>query len=144
MLGSVEKLEQSLKWLKMDFDEGPTIGGMYGPYVQSERLHLYRTTVSTLVREGGAYPCFCSRKRLASLRERGIWGGYDGFCRELSGRQAEEKIRLGLPHTMRMKVSTTRMRWLDDLEMMSFSPLKSMYMTGLTSNLPSILALESV
>lgn len=105
MPGSMEKMEQSLKWLKMEFDEGPTVGGKYGPYVQSERLPSYHNTVTTLMKESGAYPCFCSKERLSSLRTSGVRGGYDGHCRKLSQRQAEEKIRIGSPYTVRLKVS---------------------------------------
>ena len=104
MPGSMEKLEQALKWLKMEFDEGPTVGGKYGPYVQSARLPSYHSTASTLVKEGAAYPCFCSKERLASLRTSGVQDGYDGHCRKLSQRQAEEKIRIGSSYTVRLKV----------------------------------------
>ncbi len=67
--GSLEAIYESLRWLGIDWDEGPDIGGPYGPYVQSERLDLYRDAVGRLMDRGRAYPCFCSPERLAGVRE---------------------------------------------------------------------------
>ncbi|XP_064386947.1 glutamate--tRNA ligase-like isoform X2 [Halichondria panicea] len=102
--GSIEKLEQSLKWLKLNFEEGPTVGGIYGPYVQSERLTHYRDAASSLLHSGAAYRCFCSKERLSSLRSQGV--GYDGHCRGLSQREGEERGKQGVHHTIRLKVPT--------------------------------------
>ena len=66
---AVPDLMASLRWLGLDWDEGPEVGGDYGPYYQSERLHLYRHYANRLVESGLAYRCYCSEKRLAVLRE---------------------------------------------------------------------------
>ena len=71
--------------------------------LQSERLHLYQSQARELISRGSAYPCFCSRERLHGLRSTHL--GYDGRCRRLSERQAEENIRMGLDYTVRLKVS---------------------------------------
>ena len=67
--GSLENILESLRWLGMDWDEGPEIGGNYGPYVQSQRLNLYQNAAQKLVESGHAYYCFCSQERLEKLRE---------------------------------------------------------------------------
>jgi len=90
-------LYETFRWLGIRWDEGPDIGGPFGPYVQSERTELYRKHAQYLLETGQAYECFCSQERLASLRtsqheEHGASGyGYDRHCRELS---AEERKRL--------------------------------------------------
>ena len=66
---AVPDLADSLRWLGLDWDEGPEVGGDYGPYYQSERLDLYQHYAEKLVNEGHAYHCYCSPQRLAALRE---------------------------------------------------------------------------
>ena len=86
--GAVEALLESLQWLGLDWDEGPDIGGPFGPYVQSERLDRYQKAATDLVEVDSAYRCYCSPKRLADLREdqqrRKTDVGYDRRCRDLS------------------------------------------------------------
>ncbi|MBN2490549.1 MAG: glutamate--tRNA ligase [Planctomycetes bacterium] len=99
----------SLRWLELDWDEGPDCGGPHGPYRQSERLEIYREHARRLVDGGQAYPCFCTPERLAELRARqkaeGLdHVGYDGCCRELGRAAAAEKIRAGAPHVIRLRV----------------------------------------
>ncbi|HXF56777.1 MAG TPA: glutamate--tRNA ligase [Actinomycetota bacterium] len=83
----------SLRWLGLDWDEGPEVGGDYGPYRQTERLEIYRRTVERLLEEGRAYPCYCTPEELEERRRaalaRGETPGYDGRCRSLS--QAERR-----------------------------------------------------
>ena len=66
--GAVENLLNVLAWIGLDFDEGPYVGGPYGPYVQSERLDIYREHVKQLAAAGFAYPCFCSAETLKAMR----------------------------------------------------------------------------
>ena len=67
--GALENIAESLKWLGLDWDEGPGVGGPYGPYVQSERLNLYQDAAKKLVAEGKAYYCWCSSEKLEKDRE---------------------------------------------------------------------------
>jgi glutamyl-tRNA synthetase len=89
---SVESQIEALRWLGLDWDEGPDVGGPYGPYVQSERLHLYQPAARQLVDAGRAYECYCTPERLDRLREeqreRKLPPGYDGRCRTPEGRAA--------------------------------------------------------
>ncbi len=77
----------ALRWLGLQWDEGPDVGGPCGPYRQSERTEIYRKHADELVARGAAYPCFCTRERLDALREeqkaKKLNFGYDGRCRAL-------------------------------------------------------------
>ncbi len=99
---------RSLRWLGLDWDEGPEIGGAHGPYFQSERAGLYREALEFLRASGQAYPCFCSAEELAAKREaarsRGGFSGYDRTCRALPAREAADRIDAGAPHVWRIKV----------------------------------------
>ena len=75
--GAVESMLESLKWLGLDWDEGPDVGGDYGPYYQSERLVQYREAAQTLLAGGNAYHCFCSPERLTELRKQQQQDGSD-------------------------------------------------------------------
>jgi glutamyl-tRNA synthetase len=103
--GSEEAIKEGLHWLGLDWDEGPDVGGPYGPYVQSQRLGLYRKYAEHLVATGHAYRCNCSPERLAALRDeqqkRREPLGYDRLCRskapgEVSPDEAHV-IRLAVP-----------------------------------------------
>lgn len=97
-----------LDWAGIPYDEGPGRDGGRGPYVQSERFHLYGEYAEKLVKEGKAYRCFCTSERLDSLRasqmRRGVAGMYDRFCLRLTPSQVEERIKSGQTHVIRMKV----------------------------------------
>ena len=84
--------------------------GSYGPYVQSKRLHLYRSAAETLVEQGGAYPCFCTPERLAALRAQQeaqhLPPGYDGACRSLTPAEAKQRQQAGESHVIRFRVPT--------------------------------------
>jgi len=105
--GSVEAILESLRWLGLDWDEGPEVGGPYGPYVQSERLPYYHEVTSRLLAEGVAYRCFCSPERLEQLRaeqqRRKVPPGYDGRCRALSREEAERRAEEE-PHVVRFRM----------------------------------------
>ncbi len=85
--GALESIMDSLRWLGLDWDEGPDVGGAYGPYVQSERLELYQEKARDLVDRGFAYYCYCSSERLKEMRQeqarRKQPPGYDRLCRDL-------------------------------------------------------------
>ena len=102
--GSVEDIEESLKWLGLNWDEGP--------YYQSERIKLYREHAELLVSKGFAYRCFCSEERLTKLREEqsrsGLKPGYDRLCRGLTKEDVDSKVRQGIPYTIRLKVFLER------------------------------------
>lgn len=87
-LESEQAILNSLKWLGINWDEGPDRGGLYGPYRQSERLEIYKKQVQVLLDKGHAYWCTCTTERLAEVRKRQLAlkqpTGYDGHCRELN------------------------------------------------------------
>ncbi|MBI2304716.1 MAG: glutamate--tRNA ligase [Chloroflexi bacterium] len=89
--GAVEAIMGGLEWLGLDWDEGPKVGGYYGPYFQSQRLGIYGQEAQRLVAEGWAYRCFCSPERLAEMRKEQMSRhqppGYDRRCRSLSERE---------------------------------------------------------
>src|SRR5436190_9734691 len=90
---------RDLRWLGLNWDEGPDIGGPCGPYRQSERLHLYGSYASELLSSGHAYYCFCSREQLDADRKAAIATGqparYSGTCRALSRDEADARIGAG-------------------------------------------------
>ena len=102
------QLLASLRWLGLEWDEGPDVGGPCGPYRQSERLDLYSERALKLVADGHAYHCFCSQERLASLRAeqsgQGQRTGYDGHCRQLAEADVSARLSKGESNTVRMKV----------------------------------------
>ncbi len=97
---------EALRWLGLEWDEGPDVGGPYGPYRQSERATIYREHAQRLVRSGAAYPCFCSAERLKALRAeqraKKLPIGYDGHCRTLSPKEAARRVEAGEPHVIRL------------------------------------------
>jgi len=105
--GSVDRILGSLEWLGVDWDEGPDIGGPFGPYVQSERLPLYHEAVDRLLTDGNAYPCFCTAEELNALRERQRAEkrppGYEGKCRVIPREEAAERAQRE-PHVVRFAV----------------------------------------
>ncbi len=105
---SEQAILDSLRWLGLQWDEGPDVGGPNGPYRQSERLEIYHDHINYLVSKGYAYPCFCSRERLAEVREErqksGAGSGYDRKCRNIPVEEATGRIDAGEEFTVRMKV----------------------------------------
>jgi glutamyl-tRNA synthetase len=119
---SEAKIFESLKWLGLDYDEGPDVGGDYGPYRQSERLDIYKKYSDEMVAKGTAYPCFCTSQRLEELKL--LQGklkqsrGYDGHCRFMAKDEVEKRIEAGEAYVVRLKVDKekqTRFKdWLRD------------------------------
>lgn len=106
-----ENIEKALKWMNIEWDEGPSVGGAYGPYRQSERTALYQENCKTLLENGKAYKCFCTSEDLAEMREMskvsGGRQGYDRRCRNLSEEEIKSKEASGMPYTIRLKVPLT-------------------------------------
>lgn len=117
--GSVESIQEDLRWLGLHWDEGPSVGGPYGPYVQSERLHLYAQYAQRLLSEGGAYKCFCSRERLEQMRADQIARkqppGYDRRCRDLLADEVRRLEAEGRPFVIRIKMPTSGVTTFTDL-----------------------------
>ena len=115
--GAVESILDGLRWLNIDWDEGPLVGGPYGPYIQSERLDNYREMAERLIRQEDGYRCYCSRERLNEMRQeqerRDQPTGYDGRCRDLSPAQRQEMEAQGGPSVVRFAMprsGTTRVQ----------------------------------
>ena len=106
--GATEELLDSLRWLGLDWDEGPDVGGDYGPYFQSQRLEMYRTKCDRLLESGAAYRCYCSPERLASMREEQTRHkqdpGYDRRCRYLSDGERREAEAGGVTPVVRFAI----------------------------------------
>ena len=108
--GAVDMIYSTLRTAGLAHDEGPDIGGPYGPYVQSERMHLYRPFAEQLVEIGKAYYCFCTKERLDSLRAHADspdTSGYDRHCRELSTDAIRTQMESGTPYVIRQKMPLT-------------------------------------
>lgn len=107
-LESEQAILDSLKWLGINWAEGPDKGGPYGPYRQSERLPLYREHVEELIQKGHAYWCTCSAERLAEVRKRQLAlkqpTGYDGYCRQREQSEVLAEMAQGAPAVVRLKV----------------------------------------
>jgi glutamyl-tRNA synthetase len=111
---------EALRWLGLTWDEGPDVGGPYGPYRQSERADLYRQHAAILVRRGAAYPCFCTPARLAALRDeqkarKAAVFGYDGYCRQLDPGEARKRSDAGEPHVVRLAMPEDDSMLVSDL-----------------------------
>ena len=105
---SEQQIFDAMKWLGLNYDEGPDVGGDKGPYRQSERFDLYKEYAEKLVEKGEAYYCFCTSDRLQKLRERQVAmkqaPGYDGHCRKLTEEEIKAKLEAGEPYTIRLKM----------------------------------------
>lgn len=110
--GALKELYDSLKWLGLNWDEGPETGGNYGPYIQSQRLELYKTYAQQLIDSGHAYRCFCTPERLAQVRAEQEKAknvvGYDRCCRNLPQEEIEKKLSEGVPYVIRFKIPAGR------------------------------------
>jgi glutamyl-tRNA synthetase len=106
--GALEAILDGLKWLGLDWDEGPGVGGDYGPYFQSQRLSLYRAAAERLVSQGDAYYCYCSPEWLEEMRDeqtrRKQPSGYDRHCRDLSREERAQREAEGITPVVRFKV----------------------------------------
>lgn len=108
--GATELIYRTLRDVGMDWDEGPDIGGAYGPYVQSERKPLYLPYAEQLVASGHAYRCFCTKEELeerrAAAAARGETFKYDKHCLHLAPAEIQARLDAGLPYVIRQNVPT--------------------------------------
>jgi len=106
--GAAEGLVKILDWAGLHFDEGPTQGGEFGPYTQSERLEIYKKYSQELLAQGHAYRCFCTPERLEKMRaeqaEQKLPPRYDRTCRDLSEAEIEKKLAAGASFVLRQKL----------------------------------------
>ncbi|MCQ2398905.1 MAG: glutamate--tRNA ligase [Clostridia bacterium] len=102
--GSVEIIYDTMRDSGVMYDEGPDVGGNCGPYVQSERKAIYKEYAERLVELGGAYYCFCSADRIASLKDENGNVRYDKHCLSLTKEEVQEKIKNGEPYVIRQNV----------------------------------------
>ena len=116
--GAIDSIYDGLHWMGIRWDEGPREGGPHQPYVQSERLPLYKKAAADLISGGAAYYCFCSKERLAALRAQQAAAKqitrYDGFCRNIDPREAADRASRE-SHVVRLKVPDHGTVGVDDL-----------------------------
>lgn len=118
--GAVENLINALKWAGLNFDEGPETGGDYGPYMQSQRLDIYKKYADELIEKGKAYYCFCTPERLKTLKEdqeklKLPQAKYDKHCLHLSKEEVQKNLSEGLPRVVRLNVEQNHTIKFDDI-----------------------------
>ena len=125
--GAVEGMLSAMNWAGVNHDEGVMLSddnkvvqnGDCGPYIQSERLDIYKEHIKTLIDKGDAYYCFCSRSRLDRIREQqkneGLDPKYDGHCRELSQEEIQDKLDKGEDYVIRMKLPENKSFTFNDI-----------------------------
>jgi nondiscriminating glutamyl-tRNA synthetase len=105
---SYDGILRGMRWLGLEWDEGPDVGGDYGPYVQSARSVLYHSQTDVLLAKGAAYRCFCTAEELEAMRveqeQRRLPPKYGGACRNLSAAEVDERLSRGLPYVVRFKM----------------------------------------
>lgn len=118
--GAIENMLNAMSWSGVNHDEGVMLdengnivqNGQYGPYIQSQRLHIYKEYIQELLDKGHAYYCFCSKERIDKVREiqksEGKIPRYDGFCRGLSKEEVEQKIANGESYVIRLKLPSNK------------------------------------
>ena len=117
-LESEAAILSDLRWLGLDWDEGPDVGGPHGPYRQSERRHVYESYAREMLKAGHAYYCFCSPDQLESERLASVAAGlpvkYSGRCRRVAREQAEARMAAGVRPAIRFRVPENREVVVDD------------------------------
>lgn len=116
--GAVDVIYETLKNVGLNWDEGPDIGGDYGPYVQSERLGMYKGYAEELVKSGHAHYCFCSEEDIEAQRKEaeslGISFKFDDPCKHLSQEEIDERLAAGEPYVIRQTISNVGETSFDD------------------------------
>jgi glutamyl-tRNA synthetase len=115
----LDRLLDDLRWLGVDWDEGPGVGGPHGPYRQSERGAQHSDAIARLGAAGMAYPCFCTPEELSLSRRTQVAGGrpprYAGTCASLTADEVERRVAAGMAYAMRFRVPPGRVVEFDDL-----------------------------
>jgi glutamyl-tRNA synthetase len=116
---SEQAILESLRWLGLQWDEGPDVGGPHGPYRQSERMHIYKDYALELINKGHAFYCFATSEELDQMRAeqmaRGETPKYDGRSLKLTQAEVEQKLAAGEPYVIRMKIPEQGQCEVDDL-----------------------------
>jgi len=119
MDGAEQEIMDGLRWLGLEYDEGPDVGGPYGPYRQSERKEIYQEFAKQLIATGNAYYCFCTPERLDQVRQeqqgRKESPHYDGTCRKLDPDEAARRVAAGERHVIRFKMPKDGSTTVNDL-----------------------------
>lgn len=117
--GTEQELMDGLRWLGLNYDEGPDVGGEYGPYRQTERKAIYQEQIKILLENGSAFPCFCTAERLAAVRQEQQkykqQTGYDGHCKQISPIEAKSRMESGEPHVIRFNMPREGRTVVNDL-----------------------------
>lgn len=112
-----DEIISELKWLGIAWDEGPDVGGEFGPYKQSQRIDIYKKYLEKLLTEKNAYYCFCAEDELENKRQeqmsRGLAPKYDGKCRNLSNKEVQEKLRANDAFVIRFKIENKKVKFND-------------------------------
>ncbi|MBI2054351.1 MAG: glutamate--tRNA ligase [Candidatus Staskawiczbacteria bacterium] len=112
-----EEIIEGLKWLSINWDEGPDIGGELGPYKQSQRIDIYKKYLENLLNENKAYYCFCSEEELEAKRQeqmaRGVAPKYDGKCANLSEKEVKENLKEGKQSVIRFRIANENVKFED-------------------------------
>jgi len=115
----IQRAIDTLKWLGLNWDEGPEVGGPNGPYLQSERLEIYREWADKFLASGAAYHCYCSSEELEVERERqraaNVAPGYGGTCRSLTAEQIEKFKAEGRKPVLRMRMDDGSTTFVDEI-----------------------------
>ncbi|OGZ34447.1 MAG: glutamate--tRNA ligase [Candidatus Portnoybacteria bacterium RBG_19FT_COMBO_36_7] len=117
--GAAERIYEGLKWAGLNYDEGPDVGGDFGPYIQSKRLKLYKNHADELIQKDRAYYCFCTDETLEKMREEQIAKKqapkYDRRCLNLPADEIESRLKNNEPHVIRMKIPANRIIEFNDI-----------------------------
>ncbi|MBR0508605.1 MAG: glutamate--tRNA ligase [Clostridia bacterium] len=118
--GAVDVIYATLTETGLTWDEGPDKPGDFGPYVQSERMGIFKDWAEKLVKEGKAYYCFCTEERLEAMRQAQVAAGatvgsYDRHCRDLSPQEIEDNLKNGVPYVIRQKMPLEGKTSFDDM-----------------------------
>ncbi|MGI9198708.1 MAG: glutamate--tRNA ligase [Candidatus Nanopelagicaceae bacterium] len=115
----IQRAIDTLKWLGLNWDEGPEVGGPNGPYLQSERLHIYKEWADKFLETGAAYHCYCSAEELEAERERqraaNVAPGYGGSCRTLTSEQIAKYQSEGRKPVLRMRMDDGLTTFVDEI-----------------------------
>lgn len=112
--GALDVIYNSLKLTNLNFDEGPEVGGSYGPYFQSERLPIYKEYAKQLIEKGEAYYCFCTKERLDTIKSDAGIIKYDKHCHKLSKEEVDDKLQSGIPYVIRQNNPTIGVTSFED------------------------------
>ena len=119
VVGAADRTLQVFKDFGLIYDEGPDVGGNFGPYVQTQRLEIYQQYLKQLIDRGDAYYCFCTEERLTEMRDVQKAAKkvpkYDRHCLHLSKEEIDQKIKDGVPYVVRMRIPDNETIVFDDL-----------------------------